>query len=160
MLPVYSAYRLMSSKDKSPVSHSFLFVLNLTLNASIELNGELKEVIEHPAGDHGVEAHQADVAKQGKTTVNVPFLTGFLELLIHTHGAGLGGATHGELHNHNGQTEENKAEDIDKNKSAAAVLAGEPGEFPNVAAADGAAGAQKDKAKTASQSFSFHFNLS
>jgi len=44
---------------------------------------ELIEVVQNPAGDHGVETHQADIAEQSQVAVDVPLLTGFLQLLVH-----------------------------------------------------------------------------
>ena len=37
------------------------------------------EVVQNPAGDYGVEAHQADVAKQSQIAVDMPFLTGLFK---------------------------------------------------------------------------------
>ena len=70
------------------------------------------------------------------------------------YGAGLSSATDGKFHNHDGQAKEQQAQHIDKHKATAAVLSGEPGELPNVAATDGAARRQHDKAQPAAQSLS------
>ena len=115
---------------------------------------ELHEVIHHPAGDDGVERHQGDVAEQGKIAVDVPLLTGLLQLLIHAHGAGLRSAAHGELHRHCGQTQQQQAQDIHQHEAAAAVLTRHPRELPDVAAADRAARAQHDETEPAAQSLS------
>ena len=116
---------------------------------------ELIEIVEHPAGDHRVEGHQADVAEEGQIAVPVPFGAGLFQLLVHFYGAGLGGAAQGKLHDHDGQTQQQQAQDINQHEAAAAVLAGHPGKLPDVAAADGAAGAQQDESQTGGQSFSF-----
>ena len=108
---------------------------------------EAVEIINHPTGDDGVESHKCYVAEKSKITVDMPFLTGLLQLLIHSYGAGLSRTTQRELHNHNGKTKENQAENVDKYKAAAAVRAGHPGELPYVAAADGAACAEQDETK-------------
>ena len=115
---------------------------------------KLHKVIDHPAGDHGVEAHQAHIAEQSQVAVDVPFLALLLQLLIHADGAGLRGATQCELHDHNRKTQYDQAEDVDQDKSAAAVLTGHPGEFPDVAAANGAACAEQNKTEAAAKAFS------
>jgi hypothetical protein len=74
--------------------------------------------------------------------------------VIHADGACLSGTADGEFHDHNGQTQKQQAQYIDQHKAAAAVLAGQPGELPDVAAADGTACAQQDKAQTGGQSLS------
>ena len=115
---------------------------------------EHNEVVDHPAGDDGVEGHQGQVAQQAEQPVDMPFLAGLFQLLIHFDGACLGGAAHSELHDHGGQTQQHQAQDVNQHEAAAAELSGHPGELPDVAAADGTAGAEHDEAETASQSFS------
>ena len=114
---------------------------------------EAHEVIHHPAGDHGVEGHQGNVAQEGEIPVDMPLLTGLFQLLIHPDRAGLRGAADGKFHGHGGQTQQQQAQHVHQHEAAAAELTGHPGEFPHVAAADGAAGAEHDEAETASQSF-------
>jgi len=93
--------------------------------------------------------------------VDVPFLTGLLQLLVHFNGTCLRSAAQGKLHSHDGQTQQHQAQHVDQNKAAAAVLTGHPGELPYIAAANGAAGAQKNESQTGSQTFSIiHFFLS
>ena len=121
---------------------------------------ELHEVVDHPAGDHAVEGHESHVAQQGQVAVDMPFLAGLLQLLIHPHGAGLGGAAHGKFHHHGRKAQQDQTENVDQDESAPAELPGHPGEFPDVAAADGAAGAQQDEAQAAAQSFALVIHFS
>ena len=86
--------------------------------------------------------------------MNVPFLAFFLKFLIHTDRTGLRSTTQCELHDHNGKAQYDQAKDVDQDKSAAAVLTGQPGEFPYIAAANGAACAKEYKAKAAAQALS------
>ena len=72
---------------------------------------------------------------------------------------GLRCAAHGKLHDHNGQAQHQKAEDVEQHKAAAAVLAAHPWEFPDIAAADGAPGGQHDKAKAAAKAFAFFHSV-
>ena len=116
-------------------------------------DNKLVEVVQDPAGNYGVEAHQADVTEQGQIAVDMPLLTGLLQLLIHLNRACLGRAAHGELHDHNRQTQKDQAQYIDQNKDATAVLAGHPGELPDIATADGTACTQQDESQTGSQTF-------
>jgi len=124
--------------------------------ANVLTNQELIEVVDHPAGYYRIEGHQADVAKQGKVAVGMPLLTGLLQFLVHFYGAGLGSTAHGKFHNHYGQAHQDQAQNVNQHETAAAVLAGQPGEFPNIAAANGTACAQQDEAQTAAKSFSVH----
>ena len=92
----------------------------------------------------------------------MPFGTGFFKFLIHSEGTCLGGAAHCKLHDHDRETQNEQAKDIDQNKSAAAELTRHPWEFPNVAASYGASGAEQNEAQAAAESFStvFHTNTS
>ena len=81
------------------------------------------------------------------------------ELLIHFYRAGLGSTADSKFHRQGGQTEENQAEHIHKHKAASAVLPCHPRELPDITAADGTAGTEKNKPKTAAELFSIiiHF---
>ena len=115
---------------------------------------EFPEIIQHPAGDDRIERHKSDISQKGEPAVDMPFGARFFKLLIHAQRACLGSAAHGKLHDHDGESEDQQAEDIYQNESAAAVLTGHPRELPNVPAADGAARAQKYEAESAAESFS------
>ena len=121
---------------------------------------EADKVINDPAGDDGIERHQRDIAEEGDIAVDVPFLSLALELLIHVDGAGLCRAADGKLHRHDRQAQNQQADDIKQDESAAAILAAHPRELPHVSAADRAAGRQQDKSQPGTQSFSFHLQLS
>ena len=112
---------------------------------------EAVEIIQNPTSDHGVKGHQANVAEQGQITVDMPFLTGSLKFLIHTGGTCLRGTTHGELYHHDRQSQQKQADDINQDKPAAAVLAGHPREFPDIAAADGTARTQENESQPGGQ---------
>ena len=93
--------------------------------------------------------------------MDMPLMTGLLQLLVHTDGAGLCGTADGKLHGHNGQTQEKQTNDIQQHKSTAAVLAGHPGKFPDIAAADCTSCAQQDESQTGGETITFHkFHLS
>ena len=109
------------------------------------------EIIQDPTGDHGVKGHQTNVAEQCQITVDMPFLSGLLKLLIHTDGTCLGSTAQGELHHHDRESQQKQADDINQDKPAAAVLAGHPRKFPDIAAADGAARTQEDKSQPGGQ---------
>ena len=106
---------------------------------------EFAEVVDDPAADDGIEGHEAEVGDKRDIPHNAPFLAGLLQRLIHLDRTLLGGAAHGELHGHDRQAQNQQAEDVHEHKSAAAVLAGHPREFPHVAAPDGAARREHDK---------------
>ncbi len=88
--------------------------------------------------------------------MDVPFLTLFLQLLIHVDGAGLGRPAHAELHGHDRQPQHHQAQHIQQHKAAPAVLAAHPREFPHIAAADGAPGGQQDEPQPGPQLLAFH----
>ena len=129
---------------------------------SVLADQELNKIIDHPAGDDGIERHQGDVAKQGKVAVDVPLLAFLFQLVIHPDRACLGGTAHREFHDHRGQAEQKQAQNIHQHKAAAAELTGHPREFPYVAAADRTSGTQQNEAKAAAESFTFvvHTSLS
>ena len=63
-------------------------------------------------------------------------------------GRTLGGAADGELHDHDGQTQNDEEDEIHQDEGRAAVFTGDVGEAPHVAQADGAAGRDEDEAET------------
>ena len=66
---------------------------------------ETHKIVHHPAGDDGVERHEADVAEQGEIAVDVPFLAGLFQLVVHSDRACLGRAAHGKFHCHGRKSE-------------------------------------------------------
>ena len=116
---------------------------------------ELDEIVENPACDNGVKGHQRNVADKAEYAEKPPPLARLFKALVHIDGAGLRCAAHGKLHDHDGQAQHQKTEDVEQHKAAAAVLAAHPWEFPDIAAADGAPGGQHDKAKAAAKAFAF-----
>ena len=121
---------------------------------------ELDKVIEEPAGHHGVKGHEAHIAKEGKVAVDMPFLAGLFQLIVHARGTCLGGTSHGQLHHHHGKSHDQQAQNIEQHKPAAAVLSGHPREFPHIAAADGAPGTEQDKSQAAAQLFTLFQTIS
>ena len=67
------------------------------------------KVIDHPARDDGIERHQGDVSQHCQESVDMPFLSGLLKLLVHLYDTCLGSAAEGEFHDHGGQTQEEQA---------------------------------------------------
>ena len=55
------------------------------------------------------------------------------------------GAAHGQLHGHNRDAHDDQADEIKQHKVSAAVLAGDIGEAPDIADADGAAGTDQQE---------------
>ena len=117
--------------------------------------GGVHKVLQHPTGDGGVEHHQNHVAEQTDVAVPAP-VSAWLQRLIHFQGAFLGGASHGEFHGQNGDTQDQQEEQVDHDERAAAILPGHPREFPYIADADGATGAEENEAQTAPKVFSVH----
>ena len=60
-------------------------------------------------------------------------------------GALLAGATYGKLHNHNGKSEDDEEHQIQEHECSSAVFAGDVGEAPYIADADGAASGDEDE---------------
>ena len=116
---------------------------------------EFDKIVQNPACDNGVKGHQRNVADEAEYAEKPPPLARLFKALVHIDGAGLRCAAHGKLHDHDGQTQHQKTEDVEQHKAAAAVLAAHPREFPDIAAADGAPGGQHDKAKAAAKAFAF-----
>jgi len=120
-----------------------------------DAGGSVHEVLQHPAGDGGVEHHQDDIADEADVAVPAPFAAG-LQLRIHLQGALLCGAAHGEFHGQHRHTQNQQEDQIDQYEGAAAVLTSHPGKFPDIADADGTACTEQDEAKTAAEVFSLH----
>ena len=116
---------------------------------------EFDKIVQNPAGDDRVKRHDGNVADQAEHAEHAPFVAGLFQTLVHINGACLRRAAHGQFHDHGGQAQHQKAEDVQQHKAAAAVLAAHPGEFPYIAAADGAPGGQHDKAQAAAQALAF-----
>ena len=137
--------------------HSAEFCFDLRGGHTIKgARSGLDEVVHHPARHVVVEHHENDAAHQADDTVEVPLGLGRLQLAEHDRGGFLGGATHGELHGHNGNTQHHQAGDIDQYEDGAAVLAHHPGEFPHIADADGTACGEENEAEAASETITRH----
>ena len=102
---------------------------------------EFAEVVHHPAGDAGVVHHQQAAADHAEPAMDVPLLTRLFEGLIRPHRTFAAGAADGQLHRHNGDAHDDKADEVEQDEVPAAVLAGDGGEAPHIADADGTAGA-------------------
>ena len=102
---------------------------------------------EHPARHRGVEHHEQVVADQAKPLDAVPLGALGLERVVAAGDALLACAAGGELHHQDRQAEDEKKHQVHKDERAAAVLAGDIGEAPDVAQADGAACAYQDEAE-------------
>ena len=117
---------------------------------------ELPEVAEHPAGDRGVVHHQHVVAQHAQPAVDVPFGAGLLQRLVGFDHALAAAAANREFHGHDGDAHDDEEQQIEDDEDAAAVRAGDVGEFPYVADTDGAACADEQEAKSRFKIFSFH----
>ena len=117
--------------------------------------GELRHVGEHPTGHRGVEHHEQIAPGDAHPFVLVPVSARRLQ---HVEGPGdgaLGAAAHGELHDHDGQSQDHQEDEVHDEEGRAAVLAGDVGEAPDVAEADGAAGGDEDEPQTTAESLTF-----
>ena len=114
------------------------------------------EVVEHPTGHRGVEHHQQVAADEGEVAVDVPLLTGLFEGLIGAHRALVAGTAHGELHGHDGQTQNDEEQQVEQHKSAAAALTCHVGELPHISDADRAASGKEDEPESRFEFFAFH----
>ena len=106
---------------------------------------EFIKVIHHPTGDGGVVHHKQAAAQHAEPAVDVPLLARLFEGLVGLYGAFAAGAAHGQLHGHNRDAHDDQADEIKQHKVSAAVLAGDIGEAPDIADADGAAGTDQQE---------------
>ena len=118
---------------------------------------EFAEVVHHPAGDGGVIHHQQIAARQTEPAVDVPLGAGLFQILVGQHGAPAARAADRQFHRQHGHAHHEQAEQVEENEVAAAVLAGDVGEAPHVADADGAARAHQQEAQPGAEGFSLHF---
>ena len=84
-----------------------------------------------------------------------PFLSWLFQLTVHEKGTCLSRSSDGKFQHKSRDSQDDQTQKIDQHKAAAAILAAHPGEFPDVAAADGAPRRQHDKAQAAAQAFAF-----
>ena len=103
-----------------------------------------------------IKVDQQEAANQAEPAVDVPFLTGLFQRLIGEHGAPAARAADRQFHRQHGHAHHEQAEQVEENEVAAAVLAGDVGEAPHVADADGAARAHQQEAQTGAEGFAFH----
>ena len=104
---------------------------------------EFIEVIHHPTGNGGVVHHQKAAAQHTEPAVDMPLLSRLFQRFVCLNGTFPAGAPHGKLHRHDRNTHDDKADEIEQNEVPAAVLTGDIGEAPDIADADGAAGADQ-----------------
>ena len=79
--------------------------------------------------------------------MQVPFAAGLFQLFIGPDRRLAAGTAYGQLHGKDGNAHDDQKQQVEQNKDAAAVLAGNIGELPYVADADGAACAYQQKTK-------------
>ena len=121
-------------------------------HTGVELAGqEPAKVAHHPAGNRRVVHHQEVAADQAEPAVDVPFLAGLFEIFVRQYGALFARAAHGQLHRQHRHAHHEQADQIDEDEKAAAVFAGDIREAPDVADADGAAGADEQEAQSGTE---------
>ena len=108
---------------------------------------EFAEVVDHPARNGRVVHHEQEAANQAEPAVDVPFLAGLFEIFVRQDGTLFASAAHGQLHRQHRHAHDEQADQIDEDEKAAAVFAGDIREAPDVADADGAAGADEQEAQ-------------
>ena len=109
--------------------------------------GALHHEGEHPPGHRGVEHHEQVVACKPNPLDAMPFGARRLKHIVAACDALLAGAPRGKLHHEDWQAENGKKHQVQQDERAAAVLARDIGEAPDVAQADGTARAYQDEAQ-------------
>ena len=115
---------------------------------------EHNKIIDDPAGNDSIKSHEAYISEQSKISVNVPFLPGLLEFLIHSHRTRLRCPSYRKFHGHGRQPQKNQTDEINEDKASASVLPRHPREFPDIATSNRAARTQHDKTDAAAKLFS------
>jgi len=105
-------------------------------------------VARRPARDHEVEAHDEHCRHYAVVAHAAPAA---VEAAVGPHGVALRGAPHRELGEQERQSQHRHAEHVDEQKGAAAVVAGDVGEAPDVAQPHGAARGDEHGAQFAAQ---------
>ena len=67
-----------------------------------------------------------------------------------------GGAPHGKLHGHDGQTQNDEEQQVEQHESAAAALTCHVRELPHISDADRTAGGKEDEPESRFEFFAFH----
>ena len=123
----------------------------------VELSGQHSvEIIQHPAGDGGVEEHQHIICHESQFAVEMPFAAGLLKDVKGADRRGAAGPSDGQLHGHDRNPENHKKKEIQKNKDRSPVVSHNVWETPYISYADGASRRNQDKAKATFEFFSFH----
>ena len=91
--------------------------------------------------------------------MNVPFGAGLFQRFIGENGTLVACAADSQLHCQYRNAHNEQAQNVEENKIAAAVFARYVGKAPDIADADGAAGADEQEAKTGTEGFAFHVDL-
>ena len=81
---------------------------------------------------------------------------GTFEGLIGAHRTLVAGTAHGELHGHDGQTQNDEEQQVEQHESAAAALTCHVRELPHISDADRAAGGKEDEPESRFEFFAFH----
>ena len=109
----------------------------------------LEKIGYHPAAHTGVEGHEQIITHDGKPLEAMPLAPARLKRIEAARRGAVARASHGKLHHQQGQTQDHQEQDNEQHECGAAVLARDVGETPDVAQADGAAGADEQKTQTA-----------
>ena len=115
----------------------------------------LHKIIQQPPGDHSIKHHQQIVAREAHIAVPMPVGAGGLQPLEGQGDAPLAGPAHGQLHHHDGQTQNDQKQQIQQHKSRSAIFPCDIGKAPHVAQADGAARRDEHKAQAGGKRLSF-----
>ena len=115
----------------------------------------LEAVVHHPAVDGGVIHHQQAAPGQAGPAVPVPLAALGFQRPVGGAGAAAARTPHGQLHRQHRDPHAEQEQQIEQHKHTAAALAGQGGEPPDIADADGAARADQDEAQPRSERCTF-----
>jgi hypothetical protein len=143
----------VAQTDRPPVAHETaeLGADGAGIRTGEHAHRALHDVRESPAGDDAVVrqdedtrdyAHAADQLPASRTALF------FAEQAHCRHRVAAAAATDEDLRHHHRHTDEEYAQQVDDDECATTILAGNVGEFPDVAEADGGAGDGQDEGES------------
>ena len=120
----------------------------------------LKQIDQKPSADSRIEHHQQIVSGDAEPFIPVPFCPQRLQPVERLRDTAACGASHGELHYHDRESQQHQAAQIDQHKCRPAVLSRDIRETPYISKSDRAARRDQDEPDTGAEFFSFHQLLS
>lgn len=149
-MPMQRAMTIAAKRDHQPriIQHPGEKAGGLFGRNRRDLSRPVQErIVEHPAGDHGVEHHEQIVSGDAGVFGDMPAAARLFQDIQRLGDTPAAATADGEFTDDDGQSQQKQAQQVNDKKSAAAVFAADIGKFPDIAQTNGAPGRYQDKAQ-------------